>query len=261
MAENTKLERDGAIATVYVARPDKLNALNDATLIELTETFTELARDEEVRCVILTGAEAKRPAFVAGADIAEMADQDPMTAKERSHLGQGLCDLIENLGKPVIAAVNGFALGGGLELALACHFRVASSEAKLGLPETTLGIIPGFGGTQRLPRAVGLGPALEMIATGRAMDAEEAHQRGLVNHVFEPDELMGKTREIAAAIAKNGPIAVRLALEASLRGHAQPLAAGLAHEANLFGLVAATEDMHEGLKAFVEKRSVEFKNR
>ncbi len=261
MAENTRTEREGAVATVFVARPSKLNALNDATLVELTEAFSELAGDEDIRCVILTGGEAKRPAFVAGADIAEMADQDPMTAKERSRLGQGLCDLIEGLGKPVIAAVNGFALGGGLELALACHFRVASADAKMGLPETTLGIIPGFGGTQRLPRAIGVGRALEMITTGRMMDAEEARACGLVNHVFAPDELMAKTNEIAATIARNGPIAVRLALESVLRGSSQPLSEGLALESNLFGLVAATEDMHAGLKAFVEKRHVEYKNR
>jgi enoyl-CoA hydratase/carnithine racemase len=257
---NIQLEREGALAVVSVCRPDKLNALNDATLGELTTAFTELKEDAQVRCVILTGGEAKRPAFVAGADIAELAQQTPLEAKRRSHRGQGLCDLIENLGKPVIAAVNGFALGGGLELALACHIRLAASGARLGLPEVTLGIIPGYGGTQRLPRLIGLGLALELITSGRMMDAEEAARCGLVNRVCEPAELMPAARELAQKIVANGPIAVRLALESALRGRSQPLAEALGYEASLFGFISSSADMREGLQAFLEKRPAQFRD-
>jgi len=258
---NLALSRDGAVAVVAIHRPDKLNALNDATLIELQAAFADLKDDATVRCVILTGGEAKRPSFVAGADIQEMADQKPLEAKARSRLGQGVCNLIDNLGKPVIAAVNGFAFGGGLELALACHIRLASADARLGLPEVTLGIIPGFGGTQRLPRTIGLGPALELVTTGRHVLADEAHRLGLVNHVYPAGELMEKAREMAAQIAANGPIAVRLALEAVLRGRSQPLDDGLRHEQNLFGLVSATKDMHDGLHAFLDKRKPDYQGR
>jgi len=258
---NILLERDGETAVCTVNRPDKLNALNDATLRELTQAFTSLRDDAGVRCVILTGAAAKKPAFVAGADIAELAGQDALAAKVRSHLGQALCDLIENLGRPVIAAVNGFALGGGLELALACHVRLASSEARLGLPEVTLGIIPGYGGTQRLPRLVGSGRALEMIATGRMVTAEEALAMGLVNAVFAPDELMPAAKAMGQKIAGNGPFAVRFAMEAALRGRSLPLDEGLRYEANLFGLVSATADMREGMQAFLEKRKANFKGK
>jgi enoyl-CoA hydratase len=255
-----RIARDGAVATVSVCRPDKLNALSDATLEELLDAFTGLAADEAVRCAILTGGEAKRPAFVAGADIAELAQQDPLAARRRSRLGQGVCERIENLGKPVIAAVNGFALGGGLELALACHIRLASTDARLGLPEVTLGIIPGYGGTQRLPRLIGLGAALELITTGRMVEAEEARALGLVNRVVPPGELLGAAKELASKISANGPIAVRLALEAALRGASAPLEEGLACEQDLFGVVSATADMREGLKAFLEKRPAQFRN-
>jgi len=258
--ENVSVEREGALALVRVTRPDKLNALNDATLVELTAAFTQLRADPAVRCVILTGGEAKRPAFVAGADIAEMAGQEPLEARRRSQLGQHLCATIEDLGKPVVAAVNGFALGGGLELALACHVRLASEDARLGLPEVTLGIIPGFGGTQRLPRLIGQAAAVELIATGRHVDAREAVALGLVNHVYPADQLLPEARKLAGKIAANGPLAVRLALESVLRGASQPLREALAYEANLFGLVAATRDMREGLKAFLEKRPPEFRN-
>jgi len=255
-----KVAREESLAIVSVSRPEKLNALSDATLTELLAAFTGLRDDEAVRCVILTGGEAKRPAFVAGADIAELAGQDPLAARRRSRLGQGVCDLIEGLGKPVIAAVNGFALGGGLELALACHVRLASADAKLGLPEVTLGIIPGYGGTQRLPRLVGMGMALELITTGRMIDAEEARSIGLVNRVLPPVELLPAAKELAGKIAANGPIAVRLALDAALRGASLPLAAGLAGEQELFALVSSTADMREGLKAFLEKRAAQFRN-
>lgn len=256
--ENITIERDGPLAVLSVCRPDTLNALNDATLVELTTAFTELRGDADVRCVILTGGEAKKPSFVAGADIAELVSQDPMAAKRRSSVGQGLCDLIENLGKPVIAAINGFAFGGGLELALACHIRLAADSALMGLPEVTLGIIPGYGGTQRLPRAIGMGAALELITSGRHVTAEEAQSLGLVNRIHPLDELMPAARKLAGKIAANGPIAVRLALESAL--NSQPLDAGLRYEANLFGLISATRDMKEGLQAFLDKRKPDFQN-
>jgi len=256
---NITVATEGAVALVTVNRPGKLNALNDATIGELACAFSGLKDDAQIRCVILTGAAAKRPAFVAGADIAELAEQGPLDGKRRSEAGQGLCDLIEGLGKPVIAAVNGFALGGGLELALACHIRLASTEAVLGLPEVGLGIIPGYGGTQRLPRTVGLGPALELIASGRHVKADEALRLGLVNHVYEPDSLLDEARKLAGKIASNGPLAVGMALDAALRGRSLPLDDGLRHEASLFGLVSATADMREGLKAFLDKRKADFK--
>lgn len=256
--ENIRSEKEGALALVSVCRPDKLNALDDLTVIELTRALHELRDRSEVRCVILTGGEAKKPAFVAGADIAVLAEQDTLEAQWRARLGQAMCDAIENLSKPVIAAINGFALGGGLEIALACHIRLASTEARLGLPEVTLGIIPGFGGTQRLPRAIGLGPALEMITTGRMVGAQEALSLGLVNHVYPPDELMAQARKLAGKIASNGPIAVRYALESVLRGRSMAMEEALRFEANLFGMVSATEDMREGLKAFLEKRKAVF---
>ncbi len=256
--ENIGVTIEGATALVEVQRPDKLNALNDATLTDLTDAFLDLSINEDLRCVILTGGAAKKPAFVAGADIAELAEQDPMLAKERSHLGQGLCDIIESMEKPVIGAINGFALGGGLELALACHFRLASSDARMGLPEVTLGIIPGFGGTQRLPRVIGLGPALELITTGRMIDAAEAFRLGLVNHVYEPDALLDEARKLAKTIGRNGPIAIRFALEAALRGRTLSNEDAMAYEANLFGLVSATDDMREGMRAFLDKRKADF---
>ncbi len=258
--ENVRVEREeGGVALVRVHRPDKLNALNDATVRELSDAFGGLQVDAVVRAVILTGAEAKRPSFVAGADIAEMAEQTPLEARARSQRGQALCSRIEHLGKPVIAAVNGFALGGGLELALACHLRFAADTALLGLPEVTLGIIPGFGGTQRLPRLIGLGPALELIATGKPVSAQEAYRLGLVNRVFQAGELLEAVRKCARTIAGNGPVAVRLALDAVQRGSAMSLDQGLAYETELFGLIASTEDMREGLKAFLEKRPAAFR--
>ncbi|MHC4452924.1 MAG: enoyl-CoA hydratase/isomerase family protein [Planctomycetota bacterium] len=258
--ENIQVARDGARAEVSICRPDKLNALNDETLVELTKAFTELGSEAGLRAVILTGGEAKRPSFVAGADIAQLAEQGPLEAKERSRLGQALCDLIEGFGCPVIAAVNGFAFGGGLELALACHIRIASEDARVGLPEVTLGIIPGFGGTQRLPRVIGLGPALELLATGRHVKAAEAQQLGLVNHVYPADSLMDEARKMADAIAANGPIAVRYAMEAALKGRSLPLDEALWYEANLFGLISATADMKEGMRAFLEKRKADFRD-
>lgn len=258
--ENIRSEREGALALVSVCRPDKLNALNDETVVELTRAFREIREEGAVRCAILTGGEARKPAFVAGADIAVLARQDALEAQWRARLGQTMCDAIEGCGKPVIAAINGFALGGGLEVALACHIRFASTEARLGLPEVGLGIIPGFGGTQRLPRSIGLGPALELIASGRMVTAEEALSLGLVNRVCDPDKLMEEARALADKICSNGPIAVRLALESALRGRSMAMDEALRYEANLFGLVSATEDMREGLTAFLEKRKAEFRN-
>jgi enoyl-CoA hydratase len=258
--ENIRSEREGGLALVSVCRPDKLNALNDATFFELAHAFTEIRDDKSVTCVILTGGEAKKPTFVAGADIEELSGQTPLEGKQRSRLGQGVCTLIEDLGKPVIGAVNGFALGGGLELALACHIRLASTDALLGMPEVTLGIIPGFGGTQRLPRTIGLGPALELLASGRMVRAAEAKELGLVNHVYEPDQLMAEARKLAGKIQANGPVAVRLVLEAALSGRSQPMDEALRYEANLFGLISATADTQEGLRAFLEKRKAEFRN-
>ena len=258
--ENIQVTREGVRAEVSVCRPDKLNALDDDTLVELTKAFTELAGEGGLRAVILTGGEAKRPSFVAGADIAQLAEQGPLEAKRRSRLGQALCDRIERFPCPVIAAVNGFAFGGGLELALACHIRLASEEARVGLPEVTLGIIPGFGGTQRLPRVIGLGPALEMLATGRHVKADEAHRLGLVNHVYPAGELMAEARRLADTIAANGPIAVRYALEAALKGGSMPMDEALWYEANLFGLISSTADMKEGMRAFLEKRKAAFRD-
>jgi enoyl-CoA hydratase len=256
--ENIRLEKIGNRAEISVCRPDKLNALNDDTLRELTAAFEEAAG---ARSVILTGGEAKRPSFVAGADIAQLAKQGAVEAKERSRLGQNLCDRIEHFGAPVIAAINGFAFGGGLELALACHIRLASEDARVGLPEVGLGIIPGFGGTVRLPRVIGLGPALELLSTGRHVKADEALRLGLVNHVYAADALMDEARKLCETIEGNGPIAVRYALESALRGRSLPVDEALWYEANLFGLISSTDDMKEGMNAFLEKRKADFLNR
>jgi enoyl-CoA hydratase len=220
--------------------------------------LTAARDDNDVRVLILTGSGEK--SFVAGADINELAQRTPVDGKEFSLYGQAVFHMLETLGKPSIAAINGFALGGGLEVALACHIRLASSDAKLGLPEVTLGIIPGYGGTQRLPRLVGLGAALELIATGRMIDAEEARSLGLVSRVLPPAELLPAAADLAKRIGANGPIAVRFALEAALRGASLPLDAGLQGEQELFALVSATADMKEGLKAFLEKRPAQFRN-
>lgn len=252
------VERKDSIAIVTVNRPKVLNALDAATIGEITCCFTALGKDDSVRGVILTGAGEK--AFVAGADISELVKDGPLEAKRTAERGQRMCDVIETLGKPVIAAVNGFALGGGLELALACTLRTAASTAKLGLPEVTLGIMPGYGGTQRLPRLIGRGRAQELILTGRAVDAEEANALGLVNAVHEPGELMEQTEKLLGRMLRNGPVALRFAMEAVHRGLSGSLEAGLAVEADLFGTIAASADRKEGLTAFLEKRKPEFRN-
>lgn len=255
--ENLVLDVQGGIARVTIHRPKVLNALNEATVREIRAAFASLKDDPAVGVVILTGSGEK--AFVAGADINELAVMTPLQGEASSKLGQATLREIELLGKPVMAAINGFALGGGCELALACHMRFASENAKLGLPEVGLGIIPGYGGTQRLPRIVGLGHALELIATARMIDAQEALRIGLVNRVYPQAELLSSCEKIANEILSRGALAVGYALDAAIRGMETDLTQGLEREAGHFGLLAATEDMHEGLKAFLEKRKPSFK--
>jgi enoyl-CoA hydratase len=243
------------IATVTVNRPDKLNALNARVLEELDGVFTAIATDALVAAVIVTGAGR---AFVAGADIAEIKANDAAGLERLSAYGQGVFNKIERLPKPVIAAVNGFALGGGCELALACHIRVASEHAKFGLPEVKLGLIPGYGGTQRLPRLIGKGRALRMILTGEQVDATEAHRIGLVNDVATASTLQDVARSIALQTAKNGPVAVARAIEAVNDGFDRQADDAMAIEARLFGSLGATKDMAEGTSAFLEKRPAQF---
>ena len=255
--ENLLVEQAGAILTVTVNRPKAGNALNKATLGELERVVLAVRDDASVRAVIVTGSGDKF--FVAGADINELKENTPLSAKAVARRGQELFSSIERLGKPVVAAINGFCLGGGLELATACTFRTASKNAQLGLPEVKLAVIPGYGGTQRLPRLVGIGRAMELILTGEPIAADEALRIGLVNHVYEPAELLPKTREIVDKILQRGPVAVRFALEVAYRGLDVPLDEGLNAETNLFGLLATTNDMREGLAAFLEKRPAQFK--
>ncbi|HEX6066870.1 MAG TPA: enoyl-CoA hydratase-related protein [Longimicrobiales bacterium] len=250
------VENRDDIAIVTVHRPDKLNALNAETVNELRTALQGVAADVAVRAVILTGSGEK--SFVAGADIAELAQMTPLSGIDVSRQGQDTFRLLETMRKPVIAAVNGFALGGGLELALACHFRVASENAKFGLPEVKLGIIPGYGGTVRLPRVIGRGRALEMILTGDMIDAQEAYRIGLVNHVHPQAELLGAAEQLAKKIAANGPVAVALAIEAVDHGYHASTEDALRLEAKLFGLLASTQDMREGMGAFLEKRKANF---
>jgi enoyl-CoA hydratase len=245
------------IAFITINRPDKLNALNDAVIHELDQAIVALEADETVHGVILTGAGPK--AFVAGADIAELARQGPFDGKARAMAGQAVFRRLERLGKPVIAAVNGFALGGGCELAMACHLRIASDQARFGQPEVRLGIGPGYGGTVRLPRLVGRGRALELLLTGEMIDAAEAHRIGLVNRVVPADRLLAEAEALLRTILQNGRLAVRLCLEAVDAGLEMPIEEALRLEANHFGLLAATADMREGMAAFLEKRKPEFR--
>ena len=257
--ENILIERDGATAIMTINRPKVLNALNTQTLDELRRAILEIKQDEGVRVVILTGAGDR--SFVAGADINELAVQTAAGGREHALAGQHVFDVIENLGKPVIAAINGYALGGGCELAMACTLRLAADSAKLGQPEIALGLIPGYAGTQRLPRLVGRGKAMEMILGGAPISADEALRIGLVNRVVPAAELMAEARTLAAQLAKNAPIAMRYIINAVTKGVEMPFAEACQYEATLFGLVASTEDMKEGTAAFLEKRKATFQGR
>jgi enoyl-CoA hydratase/carnithine racemase len=255
--DNLLLQRDGAVAVVTINRPAVLNALSIQTLDELRQVMLDLRNDDGVRAVVVTGAGPK--SFVAGADIKELAQQTPVSLRELGRAGQAVFDLIELLGKPVIAAINGFALGGGCELAMACTIRLAADTARLGQPEINLGLIPGYGGTQRLARLIGQGRALELLLTGTPISAEEAFRIGLVNRVVPAGELMAAATALAAQLAAQAPVAARYIIEAVHRGQDVPLADGQAIEATLFGLAAATDDMREGTRAFLEKRKPTFK--
>jgi enoyl-CoA hydratase len=257
--DNLILERDGAIAILTVSRPAVLNALNAQTIDELRQALCDLERDGSVRAIVITGAGEK--AFVAGADINELAAQTPASARDMARTGQSVFDLIESLGKPVIAAINGFALGGGCELAMACTIRIAAETARLGQPEINLGIVPGYGGTQRLPRLVGRGRAMELLLTGAPIDATEAHRIGLVDRVVPAAELMTVAKALATQLAGQAPVAVGYIIEAVRAGLQMPLAEAQVLEATLFGLVTATDDMREGTRAFLEKRKPSFKGR
>jgi enoyl-CoA hydratase len=252
------LEIADRVAVLTVNRPDKLNALNDATIAELGHAIDQIRVDESIAGVILTGAGR---AFVAGADISELSNQSPVLGKARARAGQDVFRRFETCPKPVVAAVNGFALGGGCELAMACHTRIASDAAKFGQPETKLGILPGYGGSQRLPRLVGKGRAMQLLMTGEMIDANEAYRIGLVNKVVPAAQLMDEARNMLKTILANGPLAVALCIEAIDRGLEMSLEEGLILEANHFGLLAATEDMREGMKAFLEKRAPKFKGK
>lgn len=260
--DNLRLERDGAgqnVAIVTMQRPKVLNALNSQTLDELRHVVLDLKQDEGVRVLILTGEGEK--SFVAGADINELAAQTPTGGRQFALAGQHVFDLIENMGKPVIAAINGFALGGGCELAMACTIRIAADSAKLGQPEIRLGIMPGYAGSQRLPRLVGKGRALEFLLTGAMIGADEALRIGLVNRVVPAADLMTEARKLAGDLARNAPIAMRYIIDAVNKGLEMPYAEAAAYEATLFGLLASTDDMREGTTAFLEKRKAEFKGR
>ena len=257
--KNIKFETEAAIAVVTIDRPKALNALNDETIAELDHCFTAIAGDGNIRCVILTGGGEK--AFVAGADIGELAVLDVPGGQAKCDRGQALFFKIESLPQAVIAAVNGFALGGGCEIAMACDFRLASEKAKLGQPEANLGIIPGYGGTQRLARLVGYGKAKQLIFTGDFISAVEAHRIGLVDEVYPPEELMPQAKEMAQKIAAKGPLAIKAAKAAINRSRDVDLTSGCAYEGTLFAAICATEDKAEGTKAFLEKRKAEFNGR
>lgn len=279
--ENVLLETKGGIGYITINRPEKLNALNSQTMTEIMDIFAYVAAEPQIKAVILTGSGEK--SFVAGADIAELAELDPIGGKRYSERGQEIFNFIEKMSKPVIAAVNGFALGGGCELSMACHIRIASENAKFGQPEVTLGLIPGYGGTQRLPRLVGKGRAMELILSGGMIDAHEAYRIGLVNKVVGyagfieiekdgvkkqvPDlkatkeALLEAATKLANTMTVQAPIAVALAIEAVNRGLEMTLSEGEVVECDLFGLVTTTEDYEEGTKAFLEKRKAEWKNR
>ncbi len=253
------LEKTPPLAVITINRPKALNALNSSVLSQLEQTLDQINEDEEVRVVIITGAGEK--AFVAGADIAEMSKMSPLEGTNFSRYGQLVFKKIQELKKPVIAAVNGYALGGGSELALSCDFAYASENAKFGLPEVTLGIFPGFGGTQRLPRLIGKGRAKELILTGKMISAQEAYEMGIVNKVVPLDKLMEAVKEVAMQIAKNGPIALAVAKDLVDVGYDIPLDDGCILESRSFGMCCSTEDKKEGMQAFLEKRKPVFTGR
>lgn len=254
--ENLLIENLGAVRRITVNRPDKLNALNAQTLGELDRAFTAAGEDASVRVVIIRGAGEK--AFIAGADISELAVVTPVQARDFARHGQRTMRTIETLGKPVIAQINGYALGGGMELALACHLRIASEKARMGQPEINLGVLPGFGGTQRLLRVTGRGVALELCLTGAQVDAARAYQLNLVNRVVAPEELEAVTLALAEQLAAAAPEALRSILDAVILGGEADLVAGLDYEAQAFATCAATEDMREGTRAFLERRKAVF---
>jgi len=249
----------GRVLTLTVNRPDKLNALHRETLLALDAAFAQAAADPDIGVVVLTGAGAK--AFVAGADIAEMADLPAIAGRDFGQIGQRLMRRIERMPKPVIAMVNGYALGGGLELAMACHLRIAADTARIGQPEINLGLIPGFGGTQRLLRLAGRGAALELCLLGEPIDAARAHQLGVVNRVVPADELEAATRQIAERLAQSAPLALRAVLDTIVVGGECGLDEGLELESTQFGLMFASDDMREGTRAFLERRKPAFEGR
>jgi enoyl-CoA hydratase len=257
--ENLLVEQDGAVTTITINRPKVLNALNTQTLDEIRRAILAIRGDDSVRVVVITGSGEK--SFIAGADINELSVQTPTGGRDHAMRGQHVLDLIENLGKPVIAAINGFALGGGCELAMACTIRIAADTARLGQPEINLGIIPGYAGTQRLARLIGKGRALELLLTGDHVLAPEAHRLGLVNRVVPAADLMAEVKKFAAALAAKAPIAARYIIDAVNKGLEMPFAEAQVFEATLFGLVSTTDDMREGTKAFLEKRKAEFKGK
>jgi enoyl-CoA hydratase len=257
MSSTLLFELTDGVCRLTVNRPDKLNALDAIVIAELADAVTRIETDSAVRGVLVTGAGNK--AFVAGADIDELAAQSPMEGRLRAASGQAVFRRLEQCGKPVIAAINGFALGGGCELAMACHIRIASDQAKFGQPEVKLGITPGYGATVRLPRLVGRGRALELLLTGRMIDAEEAFRIGLVNRVVPGERLIAESEALLRTILENGPLAIRACLETVDAGLDMGLNQALLLEANQFGLLSATADMREGTKAFLEKRKASFK--
>ena len=256
--ENILLAKEGRVATITINRPDKMNALNHQTLTELGHAFDDVQNDAGIGALVLTGAGEK--AFVAGADISELLEVagNDSGAAELAGFGQSVFRKLDQLGKPSVAMINGFALGGGCELALACTLRTASSKARLGLPEVSLGIIPGYGGSQRLARIAGPGVAREWILTGDMFGAEDAHRMGIINRVFEPEELLEGTQKLVKSMLSKGPIALRFGMEAVLRGWDMTQAEGEAMETEYFGKAALTEDMREGMAAFLEKRKANF---
>ncbi len=257
--KNLRVEKTDPIAVVTIHRPEKLNALDAATVTELYQVMKELQKDDAMRAVIITGSGEK--AFVAGADIAEIAKHDEISGKIFAMRGQKVFRFIEKMRLPVIAAVNGYALGGGCELAMACHLRIASTGARFGQPEINLGLIPGYGGTQRLPRLIGRTQAMYLLLTGEMIDAQKALQLGLVNEVVEPDQLMQRAREIARCLAEKAPLAIRSILDVVDQGLNLNLDMALNLEAEMFGNICATEDMKEGTAAFLEKRKPQFRGK